>query len=620
MGEIEAVLERHPAIEKSVVIIRDDLTVNQQIVAYLIGDRNAIDSSNRDLIESKLRRYLELELPYYMIPNAFIFLKEFPLNINGKLERKALPKPELQTKTFIAPRNDLEVQIAAIWQNILQLDKVSINDNFFDLGGNSLSATRVNSRSGQDDIIVGVPIANRNRTEIEALIGFFSNTLVLRSDLADNPSFKQLLAQIKELTYGAYDHQDLPFEKLVEELQPERDLSYNPLFQAKFRLENQSPSVTIPGLKITPLQQTEFAAKLDLSLDMYETPSGLVGGFEYNSDLFKPETISRLVEHWRTLLQGIASNPDCRISELTLLTETERQQRLVDWNDTEIEFQQNLCFQQIFEDRVAKTPDNIALVLQEELTYRELDRRSNELAAYLSSLGVKSEVRVGICCDRSFEMIIAFLAVLKAGGAYVPLDPVYPQERLNYIVEDSQISILLTQTKHQDKFSHSNLTLINLDSPLPPSTLAPLHPLTSAPTPDNLAYIIYTSGSTGKPKGVLIPHRGLTNLTEHKIRTCQVNSNSCVLQFFSFSFDASIPEIIMSLGCGAKLCLASPETLLPGEGLLSLMRQQKVTYITITPSALAALPAAELPDLKMVLVGGEAPSEELIKQWSQDRL
>lgn len=217
-------------------------------------------------------------------------------------------------------------------------------------------------------------------------------------------------------------------------------------------------------------------------------------------------------------------------------------------------------------------------------------------------------------------MIIAFLAVLKAGGAYVPLDPVYPQERLNYIVEDSQISILLTQTKHQDKFSHSNLTLINLDSPLPPSTLAPLHPLTSAPTPDNLAYIIYTSGSTGKPKGVLIPHRGLTNLTEHKIRTCQVNSNSCVLQFFSFSFDASIPEIIMSLGCGAKLCLASPETLLPGEGLLSLMRQQKVTYITITPSALAALPAAELPDLKMVLVGGEAPSEELIKQWSQDRL
>lgn len=473
--------------------------------------------------------------------------------------------------------------------------------------------------SGQDDIIVGVPIANRNRTKVEDLIGFFTNTLVLRSNLAANPTFKQLLVQIKELSYSAYDHQDLPFEKLVEELQPERDLSYNPLFQAKFRLENQSPSVSIPGLKITPLKQTEFAAKLDLSLDMYETPSGLVGGFEYNTDLFKPETISPMVEHFCILLQGIANDPDCRISELPLLTETEIQQRLVDWNDTAIAFSENLCFHDLFTAQVAETPDNIALVFEEEeLTYQELDRCSNELAAYLNSLGIKPEVRVGICCDRSIEMIVAFLAVLKAGGAYIPLDPVYPQERLDYIVEDSKISILLTQTKYESNFNNRNITIINLDN----NSYRRFGEtsLPNAPTPDNLAYIIYTSGSTGKPKGVLIPHRGLTNLTEHKIKTCQVDSDSCVLQFFSFSFDASIPEIIMSLGCGAKLCLASPETLLPGEGLLKLMRQQKVTHITITPSALATISAAELPDLKMVLVGGEAPSAELIKQWSQDRL
>ena len=479
--------------------------------------------------------------------------------------------------------------------------------------------------SGQEDIIVGTPIANRNRTEIEGLIGFFTNTLVLRSDLSNCPTFKELLAQIKELTYGAYEHQDLPFEKLVEELQPERDLSYNPLFQAKFRLENLPQPIEIPGLTISPLKQTEFAAKLDISLDMYETTSGLVGGFEYNTDLFKPDTISRLIEHFRTLLQGIVSNPDCRITEIPILTPAETQQILVDWNNTEVEFQSHLCFHQIFEAQAAKTPDNIALVFQEqELTYAELDRRSKELANYLSSLGVKPEVRVGICCDRSLEMIIAFLAVLKAGGAYVPLDPAYPQERLDYIVEDSQIGILLTQTKHQDKFpnKNQNLTLVNLDSPsAPPASCAPS--ASSAPPvthPDNLAYIIYTSGSTGKPKGVLIPHRGLTNLTEHKIRACEVDENSCVLQFFSFSFDASIPEIIMSLGCGAKLCLADRATLLPGEGLLKLMRAQKVTHVTMTPSALATLPAAELPDLKMILVGGEAPSEELINQWSENRL
>ena len=471
--------------------------------------------------------------------------------------------------------------------------------------------------TGQNDIIVGVPIANRNRTEIEDLIGFFTNTLVLRSDLSNCLTFKQLLAQIKEITYIAYDHQDLPFEKLVKELQPERDLSYSPLFQAKFRLENLPQPISIPGLSISAVKQTEFVAKLDLSLDMYQTPSGLVGGFEYNTDLFKPETISRLVGHFHTLLQGIVDNPDCAIAELPLLTAAEKQQILVDWNDTQVEFPDHLCFHQIFEVQAAKTPDNIALIFEDQkLTYAELNQRSSELAAYLSSLGVKPEVRVGIYCDRSFEMIIAFLAVLKAGGAYVPLDPAYPQERLDYIVEDSQINILLTQAKYEDTFGDRNLTIINLNylpAPLPPAPCSPA-------SPENLAYIIYTSGSTGKPKGVLIPHRGLTNLTEHKIRACQVDADSCVLQFFSFSFDASIPEIIMSLGCGAKLCLATRKTLLPGEGLVNLLRSQKVTHITMTPSALATLPTAELPDLKMVLVGGEAPSEELINQWSENRL
>ncbi|MEL6438027.1 MAG: amino acid adenylation domain-containing protein [Cyanobacteria bacterium J06621_8] len=476
--------------------------------------------------------------------------------------------------------------------------------------------------SGQEDIIVGVPVANRNRTEIEDLIGFFTNTLVLRSDLSSCPTFRQLLSQIKELTYRAYDHQDLPFEKLVEELQPARDLSYNPLFQAKFRLENLPQPINIPDLTIAPLQQTEFAAKLDLSLDMYETIKGLVGGFEYNTDLFNPDTISRLVDHFCVLLEGIVSNPDCLITELPILTPTEQQQLIIDWNQTEVEFPQDLCFHQLFTAQAAQTPENIALVFRDqELTYGELEQQSNQLAGYLSSLGVKPEVRVGICCDRSLEMIIAFLGVLKAGGAYVPLDPAYPPERLEYIVSDSEIEIVLTQSQYVNNFGDKNLTVVEVKENITnqyPVTIP--HSPFPIPQRKNLAYIIYTSGSTGKPKGVLIPHRGLTNLTQHKIKACQVDSSSCVLQFFSFSFDASIPEIIMSLACGAKLCLADKETLLPGQGLLDLLRSQKVTHVTMTPSALATLPAAELPDLKMVLVGGEAPSAELINQWSENRL
>ncbi|ACB52390.1 peptide synthetase [Crocosphaera subtropica ATCC 51142] len=476
--------------------------------------------------------------------------------------------------------------------------------------------------TGQEDIIVGSPIANRNRSEIEGLIGFFVNTLVLRTNVAGNPSFQSLLNQVRGVTWGAYDHQDLPFEKLVEELHPERDLSYNPLFQVKFRLENApTESYSLPDLTLRSLKQAYSTAKLDLSLDMYETATGLVGGFEYNRDLFTPETINRMVGHFCTLLESIVDDPTQPISELSLLSEEEEQTILYDWNNTQIDYAENCCFHQLFEEQVAKNPDAVALIFESQsLTYQELNQQSNQLAHYLQTLGVKPEVKVGICVERSPEMIIALLAIFKAGGAYVPLDPAYPQERLAFMVSDSQISVLLTTETLAPTIPQAQAQVICLDRDWKTIRQKSQDNPIGGVTPQNLAYLIYTSGSTGTPKGVLVSHGGLVNLTEDKIRVCQVSPDSCVLQFFSFSFDASIPEIIMALGCGAKLCLAKLESLLPGPNLLKLLKDEKITHITITPSALSNLAVTDLPDLEMVLVGGEAPSPELIDNWSGDRL
>ncbi|AHJ29027.1 non-ribosomal peptide synthetase [Nodularia spumigena CS-584] len=489
--------------------------------------------------------------------------------------------------------------------------------------------------TGQTDILVGTPVANRHRREIEGLIGFFVNTLVLRTNLTDNPSFQDLLQQLKNTTWQAYDHQDIPFEKLVEVLQPERDLSFNPLFQVKFRLENApTEKLELPGLTLTPLNRTEASAKLDLSLDMYETSAGFVGAFEYNRDLFAPETISRMVGHFQTLLTAIVENPEKRISELPLLTESERQKILIDWNQTQVEFPSHLTFQDLFAAQVEKTPDAVAVVytppqpspdkeegvVVESLTYRELNQKSNQVAHYLQKKGVKPEIIVGLCVERSPLMIIALLGILKAGGAYLPLDPNYPPERLGYMLADSQVPILLTETSLKPALSTPpNYEIIYLDTDWEIISQCSTENPKSEVTPENLAYLIYTSGSTGKPKGVLIPHIGLTNLTKHKIEICDVHPGDCVLQFFSLSFDASIPEIIMALGSGAKLCLAKSESLLPGETLLQLLQNNAVTHITITPSALSLIPSADLPHLRMILVGGEAPSPELIAKWSEER-
>ncbi|TRU41490.1 MAG: amino acid adenylation domain-containing protein, partial [Microcystis aeruginosa Ma_QC_Ca_00000000_S207] len=353
--------------------------------------------------------------------------------------------------------------------------------------------------TGSGDILVGTPIANRNRSEIEGLIGFFVNTLVMRTDLSDNPSFSQLLTRVREVTMDAYAHQDLPFEMLVEALQPERDLSHTPLFQVAFVLQNTPKSeIAMTGLTVTDLPPENTTAKFDLTLAMVNTDDGLKGVWEYNTDLFDSSTIERLSWHFINLLEGIVANPQERISQLPLLTESETNQLLIEWNNTQVDYPEYKCIHQLFEEQVKRTPDAVAVVCsQQQLTYNELNRRANQLAHYLQSLGVKPDTLVGICLERSLEMIVGLLGILKAGGAYLPLDPEYPSERLSFMLEDAQLSLLLTQQKLGENLPQHQASIICLDTDWEKiaENSSQSNPENTV-TPDNLAYVIYTSGST----------------------------------------------------------------------------------------------------------------------------
>ncbi|MHC5727294.1 MAG: non-ribosomal peptide synthetase, partial [Nostoc sp.] len=357
--------------------------------------------------------------------------------------------------------------------------------------------------TGNEDIVVGSPIANRNRQEIEGLIGFFVNTLVLRTNLAGNLTFSELLTRVREVALGAYAHQDLPFEQLVEQLQPQRDLSYTPLFQVMFVLQNAPMSaLELPGLTLSLLESESHTAKFDLTLYMTETAEGLVGTLEYNSDLFESNTISRMAGHLQTLLSGIVTNPQQHLKDLPLLTQVE-QALLAEWNHTQVEYPQEKCIHQLFEAQVERTPDAVAVVFEDEqLTYCELNARANQLAHYLRSLGVKPEVLVGICVERSLEMIVGLLGILKAGGAYVPLDPTYPQARLSFMLEDTSVSVLLTQAQLLKVLPLNQAKIVCLDTEWNVIAQDNKENLVTHVKSNVLAYVNYTSGSTGKPKGV----------------------------------------------------------------------------------------------------------------------
>ncbi|MFS0517038.1 amino acid adenylation domain-containing protein [Nostoc sp. UIC 10607] len=475
--------------------------------------------------------------------------------------------------------------------------------------------------TGQLDILVGSAIANREHSEIEGLIGFFVNTLVLRTDLSGNPSFSELLSRVRQIALGAYSHQELPFEMLVEALQPERDLSHPPLFQVMFVLQNTPMSgVELADLTISSLPPQSTIAKFDLTLSMHNSSAGLVGIWEYNTDLFDASTIERMSGHFVTLLSGIVANPEERISQLPLLSQTEQQQLLVEWNNTQANYPVDKCIHQLFEEQSVSTPDAVAVVFEnQQLTYHQLNSCANQLAHYLKSLGIKPDTLVGICVERSIEMVVGLLGILKAGGAYVPLDPEYPTERLAFMLEDAQVSILLTQQRLIDRLPEHQAKLICLDEAWEQIAQHNQDNLTSGVKAFHLANVIYTSGSTGKPKGVMVEHKGLCNLAQAQIQTFGLTSDSRVLQFASFSFDASISEILMALGSGATLYLGTKDSLLPGKPLIEQLSNHCITHITLPPSALAVMPGSELPALQTIIVAGEASSAELIRQWSAGR-
>jgi amino acid adenylation domain-containing protein len=475
--------------------------------------------------------------------------------------------------------------------------------------------------SHQTDIVVGSPIAGRNRTETEDLIGFFVNTLVLRTDFSGNPSVRELLGRIREVALGAYEHQDLPFEKLVEELQPERSLSYNPIFQVMFVFQNTPVGQReLLGLTLNSQSVQSKATQFDLTLELEETASGLQGCLDYNTDLFDEATISRMAGHFQTLLEAMVANPEQQIKQLPLLTAAERHQILVEWNQTQVNYPHSQCVHQLFEVQVEKTPDAIAVVFEDQqLTYRELSDRANQLAHHLQALGVKPDTLVALCAERSLEMVVGVLGILKAGGAYVPLDPGYPPERLAFILEDTQASIILTQEKLVKNLPNHHSQVICLDSEWDVIADNSRENPLSAVTPEHLIYVIYTSGSTGKPKGVMIPHRGICNLMHWRQTTFGITEQDKVLQTISFSFDPSVWQIFWPLSFGAQLIMARPGGHQDSAYFVQMITQQQITVLGLVPSILRML--AEEPGiencqgLKHVTTGGEALSIELMERF-----
>ncbi|BAZ22619.1 amino acid adenylation domain-containing protein [Kalymmatonema gypsitolerans NIES-4073] len=513
----------------------------------------------------------------------------------------------------------------------------------------------------QEDIAVGSPIANRNRSEIEGLIGFFVNSLVLRGNLSGNPTFRELLGRVREVTLGAYSHQDLPFEKLVEELHPERNLSHHPLFQVVFGFENAPMSaLELPGLVPSFINIDFKTTRFDLELHLWkcsedfrslwganwEHSEGIRGVMVYNTDLFYKATISRMLKHFKRLLEGIVSHPEQRIANLPLLSEAELHQVLVEWNETETNYPHDKCIHQLFENQVKQNPDAIAVIyedvetrhgepaLQEgshcvagvppvvasgvlpraasgvaslHITYQELNIRSNKLAHHLQKLGVGADVLVGICVEPSPEMIVGLLGILKAGGAYVPLDPSYPQERLNFMLEDAQLRVLLTQEKLLKHFEAFSNPIIYIDKDWEIIAQESEENPTSSLTSDNLAYVIYTSGSTGKPKGVAVTHKAVNRLVCNT-NYVKLERTDKIAQASNTSFDAATFEIWGALLNGAQLIGISKDVIISPHDFALQLRQKGISVLFLT-TALFQQIARDLPQafasLRCLLFGGE---------------
>jgi amino acid adenylation domain-containing protein len=497
--------------------------------------------------------------------------------------------------------------------------------------------------SGQREVLVGSVTAGRPRAAFDRVVGYFVNPLVMRADLAGNPSFDAFLAQVCETVLGALDHQDYPFPLLVERLQPHRDPSRPPVFQAAFGLETAprnaqrglwlfasgqaGGTIDLDGSTLEACQFHHRSTQHDLLMLLDEVNGVLHGVIEYDVELFEPATMERLSTHYRNLLEAIVADPGQRVADLPLLSPTERKQLLTRWNRTGAgRPSPGRCLQDLFDEQVRRTPDGVAVACGgQDLTYRELDRRASGLARTLQDRGIEPETLIALSADGSPELVVGLLGVLKAGGAVVPLDPMYPLPRLELMLRDAKPSLLLTMRRFLHRLPSTDSPVLLLDGP--PRETSPPNPrsgVDGAPmrrnaTARNLAFVIYTSGSTGAPKGVLVEHAGLANLAIAQQELFGIGPGDRVLQFASLSFDAAVWECTMALFTGATLCLAERAALVPGPQLTRLLQDERITVVTLPPSILATLDPSSVPALSTVIAAGEACSEELINRWAPGR-
>ncbi|HEY0738042.1 MAG TPA: amino acid adenylation domain-containing protein, partial [Herpetosiphonaceae bacterium] len=485
--------------------------------------------------------------------------------------------------------------------------------------------TLLHRYSGQTDISVGSPIAGRVRPELEDLIGFFVNTLVLRTDLSGSPTFADLVSRVRQVALGAYAHQDLPFEQIVDAVQPERDLSRTPLFQVMFVLQNTPrAAIETPDLQLEPLEIEKQSALFDLTLTMIETPAGLVGALEYRTDLFDAATIERMAGRFQTLLAAIVADPQQRIDRLPLLDAAEQQAMLSAWNTTEQPYPHDLCLHDLVAAQARRTPEAVALIFGDErLAYGELDRQANQLAHHLQKLGVGPDVRVGVCLDRSIDVVVSLLAVLKAGGCYVPLDPTYPSERLAFMLDDARAGVLLTSESLVAALPMFGNTIVCLDRDQAQIASQPLTSPAADVQPANLAYMIYTSGSTGRPKAVMVAHQAICNHLHWRQHAYPLGATDRFLHKASFSFDISVWECFAPLIAGAALVLASGEEAQSSQALVKLIADEQVTMFHAGPALLRLLldepRIAECRAVRHVFSGGEQLTLDL-KQRCLTRL
>ena len=475
--------------------------------------------------------------------------------------------------------------------------------------------------SGQDDLVIGSPVAGRNLPELRELIGFFVNSLPLRLDGSGDPSFRELLARVRKTAVEAYEHQDVPFEKLVDELQPERDLARNPLFQVMFALQNvPHHSDQVSGIEVRRFKIETGHAKLDIFLSAEETADGLHLRAEYNTDLFDSDTLRRMLSNFKTFLEAAVASPDRSTSVLPLLSPSEAHHVLVQWNDTRAEYPREFGVHQLFETQALRNPDAMAAIHgNQSLTYKELNGAANRLAHYLRKRGVKSESLVAICLERSLQVLVSMLGVLKAGGAYVPLDPAYPKDRLDFVLDDAGVTAVLTQQSLADQVRGDGRRLICLDTDWPRIAREPDEDLQAQGRAENLAYVIYTSGSTGKPKGVQIEHRALTNFLTSVADKPGISAADRLLAVTTISFDIAGLELFLPLISGARVIIASREEAADPAELISLMRKSAATMMQATPATWRMLLDVGWEGKHGIkaLCGGEALTGELANRLRQ---